>query len=82
MKHDFPELPVEKLRAAIPAGDDAHAQIDALRRELVSQQPRAAAIKEHVESLREHASLRTLITSWFDDPRTQLFINDLILEGF
>jgi hypothetical protein len=82
MHQDHPKLPVERLHEAAQGNAEASARIDALHRELQSEQPASAAIKEHVEELRKHPSLRSLIVGWFDDPRTQLFINDLILEGF
>jgi len=80
MASERPDLPIDKLRAA--AGDAAaRERIDALHRELSSAQPGSAAIKEHVAELRKHGSLADVITSWFEDPRTQAFIDELTAAG-
>jgi hypothetical protein len=75
------EFPVDELRRA--AGEDrtAHARIDALGRELDSDNPVRASIDSHVAELRKHPSLSTLIANWFDDPRTQAFIDELTGTG-
>jgi hypothetical protein len=80
-KRSHAEFPVEKLRAAADRDDEARNRIDALHRELQSDRPSSTAIGEHVKELRKHAGLVTLVENWFDDPRTQSFINELILAG-
>jgi hypothetical protein len=82
MQNRHPELPVEALRTAARDDQGARERIDALHRELNAERPASAAIRDHVEDLRNRAPLTSLILNWYDDPRTQLFINDLILEGF
>ena len=81
MPEDRPDLPVEALRAAVPSNPSAQAEIDALHRELGAESPASATIKAHVESLRKHPGLGTLIANWFEDPRTQTFIQELTAAG-
>ena len=81
MPEDRPELPVEKLRAAASENAGAQARIDALHRELSSERPASGAIKDHVTELRKHAPLTALITAWFENPRTQAFIDELTAAG-
>lgn len=81
MPRDHPNLPVDKLHAAVSDDSEARKRIDALHRELASEKPEATAIKEHVEELRKHAPIAAIIANWFEDPRTQLFINELVQAG-
>ena len=81
MTHDRPDLPIDRLRAALPPDHDAHARVDALDRELQAEKPSTSAIKEHVAELRKHAPIAAIITNWFDDPRTQTFIDELVRIG-
>jgi hypothetical protein len=81
MPEDRPELPVDELRAAVAHNAAARERIDALHRELSSETPAPGAIKEHVAALRKHAPLSALITAWFEDPRTQAFIDELTATG-
>ena len=81
MPEERPEFPADKLRAAVPHDAQARERIDALHRELGSQRPAAATIKDHVEELRKHAPLTALIANWFEDPRTQAFIDELTAAG-
>lgn len=76
-----PHYPADELRTA--AGDDrtARARIDALGNELGSSKPARSSIDAHVTELRKHPSLATLIANWFDDPRTQAFIDELTGTG-
>lgn len=76
-----PEYPADELRNA--AGEDraARARVDALGRELDSSSPARSSIHDHVNELRKHPSLGTLIANWFDDPRTQAFIDELTGTG-
>jgi hypothetical protein len=75
---DFPD---DKLNAAIADDPEARARIEALKRELASDRPTAANIHAHVTELRKHASLRDLVTAWFENPRTQAFIEELTATG-
>ncbi len=77
-RYDFP---ADKLNAAIPDDSEARARIEALKRELASDRPTAANIQAHVTELRKHASLRDLVTAWFENPRTQAFIEELTAAG-
>ena len=81
MPDNNPDFPADKLHAAIPDDPDARARIDALKRELASDRPTAANIRTHVTELRKHASLRDLVTAWFENPRTQAFIDELTATG-
>lgn len=81
MADERPSFPADKFRAAVPDDASAQAEIDALHGELGAERPASAKIKAHVESLSKHASLRTLIANWFEDPRTQAFIDELTAAG-
>ena len=81
MPDERTDFPADKLHAAIPDDSDAQARVDALKRELASDRPAAATIEAHVAELRKHASLRDLVTAWFEDPRTQAFIEELTATG-
>ena len=81
MPDNTPEFPADKLRAADPQNAAARERIDALHRELSSEKPAPGAIKEHVAELRKHPPLSALVAAWFDDPRTQAFIDELTAAG-
>jgi len=81
MPNERPDFPADKLNAAIPDDPQAQARIEALKRELASDRPTAANIHAHVTELRKHASLRDLVTAWFESPRTQAFIDELTATG-
>lgn len=79
--NDRPNLPVDKLRAAVPEDHEAQESIDALHEELSGASPASGRIREHVENLRKHAPLSALVAAWFEDPRTQTFIQELTAAG-
>lgn len=81
MAHDRPEFPIEQARAALPSDHAGQRQLDALHRELHSQHPRADAIKARVDELLTHSPIASMVANWFDDPRTQEFINELVQAG-
>lgn len=81
MPDQHPPFPVEKLRAAAQGDPRAQAAIDELHGELSSSKPQADRIHAQVESLRKHAPLTTLVANWFEDPRTQAFIQELTAAG-
>jgi len=81
MPYERPDFPADELYAATPNDSDARARIDALKRELASDRPTAANIHTHVSELRKHASLRDVVTAWFESPRTQAFIEELSATG-
>lgn len=81
MPDDRTDFPADKLHAAIPDDPETRKRIDALDRELGSDRPTAASINQHVTELRKHASLRDLVTAWFENPRTQAFIEELTATG-
>jgi hypothetical protein len=76
-----PEFPADELHAAVPGDAEARRRIDALHRELGSQRPSPELIAEHVGELRKQPLLTALISNWFDDPRTQAFIDELTHTG-
>jgi hypothetical protein len=81
MPDNPPQLPIDQLRAAVPGNPSAQAAIDELHGELASERPASSKIKAHVESLRKHAPLTVIIANWFEDPRTQTFIQELTAAG-
>jgi hypothetical protein len=81
MPDDRPEFPAEELRAAARGDREAHRHIDALHRELGSDHPTREAIDEHVGALRKRAPIGAIVANWFDDPRTQMFINEIVQAG-
>jgi hypothetical protein len=81
MPDNRPDFPADKLHAAIPDDPETRARIDALKRELAADRPTASNIQAHVTELRKHASLRDLVTAWFENPRTQAFIEELTAAG-
>ena len=81
MPKEHPDFPAEDLRAALPDDPDVYKRISELHDELHAHHPKSAAIQEHVSALRQHPSLRDIITAWFDDPRTQAFIAELTAAG-
>lgn len=78
---DRPKFPADDLRNAVPHDEPARDRIDALDRELNADRPDKSAITSHVGELRKHASLATIIANWFEDPKTQAFINELSAGG-
>ena len=79
--HERPPFPTDQLRAAVPSDHEARSTIDDLHNELSTERPASSAIKAHVETLRKHAPLTTLVANWFEDPRTQAFIEELTAAG-
>lgn len=77
MSEQRPKFPADDLRAAVPGDAAAHRRIDALDREWSAQRPNHAEIQSQVGELRKHASLATIIANWFEDPKTQAFIDEL-----
>ena len=76
-----PKFPADELKAAAGQDRDTLSRIDALHRELTSEKPASESLNAHVEELRKHPSLMTLIENWFLDPRTQEFIEELSGTG-
>ena len=76
-----PQFPADALRAASPDDPEIFKRIADLDSEIKSKQPRSAKIREHSTELRKRASLRDILTAWFDDPRTQEFIDELTAAG-
>lgn len=70
-------LPSDELHDALPQEHAAHGTIDALRDELMSDRPNAAAIQEHAGTLRALPELRDRFVTWWEDPRVQRFVSDL-----
>ncbi|HEY1727656.1 MAG TPA: hypothetical protein VGG22_04705 [Candidatus Baltobacteraceae bacterium] len=81
MPDERTDFPADKLNAVTPNDPEARARIEALKRELAADRPTAANIQSHVTELRKHASLRDLVTAWFESPRTQAFIEELTAAG-
>jgi len=81
MPEQRPDFPADRLRAALPDDPEVFERIAALQQELHSEKPATATIHAHVAELRKHASLRTLLATWFEDPRTQAFIDELTAAG-
>lgn len=81
MSEERPEFPIDDLRAAVSGDPAARDRIDALDRELNAREPSRTSIDSHVGELRKHPSLGALITAWFEDPRTQAFIDELTGTG-
>ena len=81
MASEHPEFPEEALRAAAQGNAEAGASVDALHQELGADRPDKSAIQSHVRELRKHASLATIIANWFEDPKTQAFIDELTGTG-
>jgi|GEM_PF-923982 len=76
-----PDLPASELHGALEDGHEAHAEIDALHGELSKEQPSAREIAKRVERLRRWPQLASVIANWWDDPRVQLFIQELSAAG-
>ena len=81
MSNERPQFPAEDLRAAMPDDPEVFKRIADLDDELRSERPASAKIHAHVTELHKHASLRTLLAAWFEDPRTQAFIDELTAAG-
>ncbi|TAM72663.1 hypothetical protein EPN44_15330 [bacterium] len=76
-----PPFPLGDLHDALDEDADGHAEIDALHGELAKERPSSEAIVAKVERLRSLPQLRSLIANWWDDPRTQLFLQELNAAG-
>ena len=76
-----PNFPAEDLRAALPDDPEVFKRIAELDDELRAEKPASAKIHAHVTELRKHVPLRTLLATWFEDPRTQAFIDELTAAG-
>ena len=76
-----PALPLGELHGALDEDADGHAEIDALHGELAKERPSSEAIAAQVERLRSLPPLASLIANWWDDPRTQLFLQELNAAG-
>lgn len=72
-----PPLPQADLHAALSGEHHAHATIDALHAEIHSESPDRPTIEKHVETLRGLPELEAIVANWWDDPRTQRFIDVL-----
>jgi|HubBroStandDraft_4_1064222.scaffolds.fasta_scaffold00004_66 hypothetical protein len=70
-------LPHEDLHAALPEGHDAHATIDKLHAEVSGASPNPRAIEEHAGALRAFPELEAIVAGWWENPRTQQFIQTL-----
>ena len=70
-------LPSDDLHDALPQDHAAHDTIDALGAELASDRPNAAAIEQHVGTLRGFPEVRDRIMTWWEDPVVQRFVADL-----
>jgi len=78
LQHD---LPREDLHAALPAGHDAHATIDALHTEMQGDKPNKATVEQHVGTLRLLPELEAIVVNWWDNPSTQRFFDNLARTG-
>jgi hypothetical protein len=70
-------LPLTELHAALPHEHHAHATIDALHAEIRKISPHRETIENHVGALRALPELEAVVANWWDDPRTQRFIDVL-----
>jgi hypothetical protein len=70
-------LPHENLHAALPAGHDAHAAIDALAAEASKDSPNRQTIEQHVNRLRLLPELEAIVVNWWDNPNTQRILGGL-----
>jgi hypothetical protein len=70
-------LPHTELHAALPDDHHAHATIDALHAEIHKDSPHRPTIERHVGALRALRELEAIVANWWDDPRTQRFIDVL-----
>lgn len=65
------------LHDALPQDHAAHATIDALNAELASDRPNAAAIEQHVGTLRGFPEVGDRVVTWWENPLVQRFVSDL-----
>lgn len=72
-----PALPHGDLHAALPEEHHAHDTIDALHEELNKESPHRPTIEKHVGTLRGFPQLKAIVADWWDDPKTQRFIDIL-----
>ena len=73
-------FPAQELREAT-ADTEAHAAIADLHAELSAHPPDPARIEQHVHRLSGWNALVATVESWYLDPRTQLFIEELTAAG-
>jgi hypothetical protein len=74
-------LPHKDLHAALPVGHHAHAVIDELHAEIQRPTPSHDAIKRHTTHLRALPELEAIIVTWWDNPKTQRFVDTLAQIG-
>jgi hypothetical protein len=67
-------FPAETLHQALPRSHGAHATIDQLKAELSKTTPNAAALKQHVTSLRSVREIEPVLADWWDNPITQRIV--------
>jgi hypothetical protein len=72
-----PAVPHADLHAALPKEHHAHATIDALHAEVQKESPHRPTIERHVSTLRGLPELEAIVANWWDDPRTQRFVDVL-----
>lgn len=72
-----PSLPQDDLHAALPSEHDAHATIDDLHAEINKESPHRPTIEKHVGTLRGLPELEAMVANWWDDPKTQHFVDVL-----
>lgn len=72
-----PGLPHADLHAALPDEHHAHDTIDALHDEINKESPHGPTIEKHVNTLRGLPELEAIVANWWDDPRTQRFVDVL-----
>jgi hypothetical protein len=72
---------IAALHAALPHGHPAHATIDALHAEVGAAAPNRRTIERHVSNLRGLPELEAAVANWWDDPKTQRFIETLSRIG-
>jgi hypothetical protein len=78
---DLPPLPHDDLHTALGAEHPERSTVERLRAELAAAQPDRAAIEEHVGRLRSLPEVAASIATWWEDPATQRFINNLTNTG-
>ena len=76
-----PHPPYEELEAAAHGDPEAQRHVQALRAQLQSDAPDAAAVREHASRLRGINVLEARIANWWDDPATQSWIKNITDAG-
>lgn len=74
MANEPAPYPIDELHAAAP---EAATHIDALHAELKSDRPDPKAIDDHVETLKSHNGVVSLLEKWYLDEKTQAFVAEL-----